>query len=172
MIDLLRYWVFKMRQQAMRGVCCAPLFSCDWLFCFCCSVAQCPTLWDPMGCSTPGFRVLHHLLELTQTDVHWVGDAIQPSHPLSSPSPPAFSLSQHQGLSQLVGSSYHQAPLSMEFSRQEYWSGLPFPTPGSLSDSGIQPMSLASPALSGRFFYCWPTWESQGMGVTVFKLDA
>ena len=63
------------------------------------SVARlCPTLCDPMDCSTPGFPVHHHLLELTQTHVHRVGDAIQPSHPLSSPSPPAFNLSQHQGL--------------------------------------------------------------------------
>ena len=53
-------------------------------------------LYDPMDCSTPGFPVHHQLLELTQTHVHWVGDAIQPSHPLWSPSPPAFTLSQHQ----------------------------------------------------------------------------
>ena len=67
----------------------------------CCSVAQsCPTLCDPMGCPMPGFPVLHHLLEFVQTHVHQVSDAIQPSHPLSSPSPPAFSLSQHQGLFQ------------------------------------------------------------------------
>ena len=59
---------------------------------------SCLTLCDPMDCSTPGFPVLHHLLECAQTHVHWVGDAIPPSHPLSSPSPPAFSLSQHQGL--------------------------------------------------------------------------
>ena len=59
------------------------------------SVAQsCLTLRDPMDCSTPGFPVLHHLPEFTQTHVHQVGDAIQPSHPLSSPSPPAFNLSQ------------------------------------------------------------------------------
>ena len=51
-----------------------------------------------MDCSTPGFPVHHQLLEPTQTHVHWVGDAIQPSYPLSSPSPPAFNLSQHQGL--------------------------------------------------------------------------
>ena len=57
-------------------------------------------LCDPMDWSTPGFPVLHYLLELAQTHVHWVGDAIQPSHLLSSPSPPAFNLSQHQGLSQ------------------------------------------------------------------------
>ena len=63
------------------------------------SVAQsCPTLCDPMNCSTPGFPVHHQLPELTQTHVHLVGDAIQLSHPLSSPSPPAFNLSQHQGI--------------------------------------------------------------------------
>ena len=64
------------------------------------SVAQsCPTLCDPMDCSTPGLPVHHQLLELTQTHVHQVGDAIQPSHPLSSPSL-TFSLSQHQGIFQ------------------------------------------------------------------------
>ena len=63
------------------------------------SVAQsCPTLCDPVACSTPGFLVLHQLTELAQTHVHRVSDAIQPFHPLSSPSPPAFNLSQHQGL--------------------------------------------------------------------------
>ena len=60
----------------------------------------CPTLCDPMDCSTPGFPVYHQLPEPTQTHVHHVGDAMQPSHLLSSPSPPAFSLSQHQGLFQ------------------------------------------------------------------------
>ena len=63
-----------------------------------CSVAQsCPTLCDPMNCSMLGFPVHHQLLELTQTHIHRVSDAIQPSHPLLSPSP-AFSLFQHQGL--------------------------------------------------------------------------
>ena len=61
------------------------------------SVTQsCPTLCDPMDCSTPGLPVHHQLPEPTQIHVHWVGDAIQPSHPLSSPSPSAFSFSQHQ----------------------------------------------------------------------------
>ena len=63
------------------------------------SVTQsCPPLCDPMDCSTPGLPVHHHLPKFIQTHVHWVGDAIQPYHPLSSPSPPAFNLSQHQGL--------------------------------------------------------------------------
>ena len=65
------------------------------------SVAQsCPTLCDPMDCSTPGFPVHHQLPEPTQTHVHHIGDAIQPSHSLSSSSPPTFNLSQHQGLFQ------------------------------------------------------------------------
>jgi len=70
------------------------------------SVAQsCPTLCDTMNRSTPGLPVHHQLPESTQTHVHWVGDAIQPSCPLSSPSPPALNLSQHQGLFKWVSSS-------------------------------------------------------------------
>ena len=66
-----------------------------WAWVTCCSVTQpCLTLCDPMDCSKPGFLVLHHLLELAHTHVHWVSDVIQPSHPLSSP-PLAFSLPQH-----------------------------------------------------------------------------
>ena len=69
--------------------------------CCCCSVSQlCSTLYNRMDCSTPGLPVHHQLPEFTQTHVHQVSDAIQPSHPLSSPSPPAFNLSQHQGLFQ------------------------------------------------------------------------
>ena len=84
----------------------------------CCLVAQlCLTLFDPMDCNMPGFPVHHHFLELAQTHVHWVRDAIQPSHPLSSPSPPAFNLSQHQGLFQLVSSS-HQVAKVLEFQLQ------------------------------------------------------
>ena len=59
---------------------------------------SCPTLCNTMDCSTPGFPVHHHLPEFTQPHVHRVSDAIQPSHPLSSPSPPALNLSQRQGL--------------------------------------------------------------------------
>ena len=139
-----------------------------------------------IACSMPGFPVNHQLLEFTQIHVHWVSDAIEPSHPLLSPSPPTFSLSQHQGLFKWVSSStktkknstdttlnllsysqqgiilyeahfFHlwnghnihvlscfghlwpfatlrtiacQAPLSMGFSRHEYWSRLPCPPPG------------------------------------------
>ena len=59
----------------------------------------CPTLCDPMDCSTPGFPVHHQLPEFTQARVHWVGDTIQPSHPLLSPSSPALNLAQHQSFS-------------------------------------------------------------------------
>ena len=76
----------------------------------CCLVAKsCPTLWDSMDCSMPGFPVLHCLPEFAQIHVHLVGDAIQPSHLLSLPSPPAFNLYQHQDLSLWVSSSHQVA---------------------------------------------------------------
>ena len=84
----------------------------------CCSVAKlCPTFCSPMDWSTPGFPVLHSLPEFAQTHVHRVDDAIQPSHPLSSPSPPALNLSQQQGLFQWVSSS-HQVAKALEFQLQ------------------------------------------------------
>ena len=76
-----------------------------------------------MDCIVPGFPVLHYLLEFAQTRVHWVSDAIQPSHLLSSPSPPAFNLSQHQGLFQWV-SSLHQVTKVLELThwkRPWFW---------------------------------------------------
>ena len=82
-----------------------------------CSHSVCPTLCDPMDCSTPGLPVHQQLLEFPQTHVHWVGDAIQPSHPLSSPSPPTFNLSQHWGLFKWVSSS-HQAVKGLKFQLQ------------------------------------------------------
>ena len=82
------------------------------------SVAQsCPTLCNPMNRSTPGLPVCHQLPEFTQTHIHRVGDAIQPSHPLSSPSPPAPNPSQHQGLFQWVSSS-HQVAKVWDFQLQ------------------------------------------------------
>ena len=84
------------------------------------SVAQsCLTLCNPMDCSMPGFPIHHQLLKLAQTHVHQVGDAIQPSHSLLSPSPPAFNLSQHQGLFQWVSSS-HQVARVLEFELQHH----------------------------------------------------
>ena len=82
------------------------------------SVAQsCPTLCNPMNCSTPGLPVHHQLPESTQTHVHWIGDAIQPSHPPLSPSLPALNLSQRRGLFQWVSSS-HQVAKVLEFQLQ------------------------------------------------------
>ena len=81
-------------------------------------------LCDPMDCSTPGFPVLHYLLEFAQTHVHWVSDAIQPSHPLLSPSSPAFNLSQHQGLFQFSSSHQVARVLELHFSPSNEYSGL------------------------------------------------
>ena len=85
---------------------------------FYCSVAQpCLTLCDSMDCSTPGFPVLHRLLEFAQIHVHWVNNAIQTFDPLSSPLPPALHLSQHQVLSQSV-SSLHLVAIVLELQLQ------------------------------------------------------
>ena len=86
------------------------------------SVAQaCPTLCDPMDCSTTGLPVHHQLVDLAQTHVHQVGDAIQPSHPLSSPSPPAPNPSQHQGLFKRVSSSHKVAKvLELQLQHQSF----------------------------------------------------
>ena len=82
------------------------------------SVAQsCPTLCDPMNRSSPDLPIHHQLPEFTQTHVHWVGDAIQPSPPLSCPSPPAPNPTQHQGLCQWVN-SLHQVAKVLEFQLQ------------------------------------------------------
>ena len=92
------------------------------------SVTQsCPTLLSPTDCSTPGFSVLYHLPEFAQICVHRVGDAIQPSHPLLPPFPPALNLSQHQGFFQCISSS-HQVAKVLEFqlsiSSSNEYSGL------------------------------------------------
>ena len=86
------------------------------------SVAQsCLTLCDPTDLSTPDFHVHHQLRELAQTHVHWVNHAIQPFHPLSSPSPPAFNFSQHQGLFQWVSSSHQVAKvLELQLQHQSF----------------------------------------------------
>ena len=118
-----------------------------FLFCFCSITQSCLTLCDPMNCSMPGFPVLYHLLEFAQTHAHWVDDAIQPSHPLSSPSPPAFNLSQHQGLFQWVGSSHQVAKvLELKLQHQSFqWIQCWFP----LGLTGL--ISLLSKGLSRVF---------------------
>ena len=83
-------------------------------YCYCSVAQSCPTLCDHMDCSMPGFLALHCLPEFTQTHVHWVSDATQLSHPLSSPSPPVLSLSQYHSLFQWVSSS-HQVVKVLEF---------------------------------------------------------
>ena len=95
-----------------------------------CCCLQSPSrsrLCDPVDCSMPGFPVHHQLPELAQTHVHRVGDTIQPSHPLSSPSPPALNLSQHQGLFKWVSSS-HQVANVLEFQLQHHSFQLMFRT--------------------------------------------
>ena len=90
------------------------IFGMDLMFS---SVTQsCLTLCDPMNHSTPGLPVHHQLPESTQTHVHWVGDTIQPSHPLSSPSPPAPNPSQHEGLFKWVSSSHQVASIGVSAS--------------------------------------------------------
>ena len=109
----LREYIFNESHQQMTDKVIRKTYSVHF-----CSVTQsCPTLCNPIDSSTPGFPVHHQLLELTQTHVHWVSDAIQPSHPLPSPSPPTFNLSQHQGLFKQV-SSLHQVAKVLEFQLQ------------------------------------------------------
>ena len=136
------------------------------------SVAQsCLTLCNPMDCSTPGLLVHHQLPDLTQTDVRRVGDAIQSSHPLSSPSSSALNLSLYQGLSQWVSSS-HQVSKVLEFQLQhqsfqwifrtdflQYWLVWSPCSSRDSQESSLSPQfkSISSSALS--FLYC-PTLTS------------
>ena len=109
MVQLSHLYIWLLESRLPGEVFCSVQFS---------SVTQsCPTLCNPMNCSMPGLPVHHQLPEPTQTHVHWVGNAIQPSHPLSSPSPPALHLSQHQGLFKWVSSS-HQMAKVLEFQLQ------------------------------------------------------
>ena len=112
-----------------------------FVFSHCCvQPLLCPALCDPMDCSTPGFRVLHYLLEFTQTRVHGVHDAIQPPHPLLSPSPPSLNLSQHQGLFQWVGSLHQEAKALEQQSVSHLLSSYV------LSDQLLAPKSLLYPS--------------------------
>ena len=118
---------------------------------FCCSLftQSCPTLWDPMDCSTPGFPVLHYLPELAQIHVHWVVDTIQPSHPLSSPSPPAFIF-----LSIKVFSS--ESALHIRW--PNYWN-FSFNISPSSEYSGLISLGLTGQWKSGRV--CFPNTGSE-----------
>ena len=107
------YWIFEDISEWMRHL---ILFMTivtillDRLCFLCCSVAKsCQTLCNPMDCSMPGLPVPHHFLEFAQVHVHCISDAVQPSHPLTSPFPPTLNLSQHLGLFQWAGSSHQVA---------------------------------------------------------------
>ena len=107
----------KNKSENVRVAACFSEHNHGWLqVSFCCSslAKSCPTLCDPKDFSISGSSVFHYLPEFTQIHVHWVSDAIQRSHPLSSPFTPALSLSQHQSLFQWVGSS-HQVVKVLEF---------------------------------------------------------
>ena len=126
-----------------------------------------------MACSTPGLPVHHQLPELAQTHVHWVGDAIQPSHPLSSPSPPAFNLSQHQGLimSQLftsgglsIGAS---APPSVLLMNIQYWFPLGWTHLISLQSKGLSRV-FSNTTQKRQFFSVQPSlWSNHSFDYRV-----
>ena len=115
------FFLYSGYQGLVRSMICKfflPVYSLSFHSLQLSSVAQsCLTLRNPMDYSTPGPPGHHQLLEFTQTHVHWVSDAIQLSHPLSSPSPPSFNLSQHQGLFKWVSSS-HQLTKVLDFQLQ------------------------------------------------------
>ena len=161
-----------------KRLCVCIKDSIKYIYIFCCSVIQsCLTLCNPMDCSTPGFPVLHHLLELAQTHVHWVSDALQPSHPLSPHS--AFSLYQHQGLFQWIDSSHQVARvLQLQLQHQSFqWihtdthkyrhsfihsSGFLF---GNLNELFGQPNSYTNKTLFVIYLKCklnWVSWIFSG----------
>ena len=112
------FLVFFLRIVTMDDCCYLQMHLCIPIEMSASSLAQsCPTLCNSMDCSTPGLHVHHHLPEFTQTHVHRVVDTIQPSHALSTPSPPALNLSQHQGPFKWVSSS-HQVTKILEFQLQ------------------------------------------------------
>ena len=136
---------------------------------FSCSVSV--RLWDPMNRSTPGLPVHHQLPEFTQTHVHQVSDATQPSHPLSSPSPPAFNLSQHQSLFQWVSSSHQVAKvLELQLEHQSFqwifrtdflYDGLVgFPCCPRDSQESLQHHSSKASILWCSAFFIVQTWTS------------
>ena len=155
MIYILCIWEFA---YSLKFICnpniCGHSWICSVQFS---SIAQsCPTLCDPMDCSTPGLPVHHHLLEFTQTHVLWAGDAIQPSHPLSSPSPPAFNLSQHQGLFKWVTSGGQSIGVSASTSvlpmNTQDWSPLGWTRWISLQSRGLPRVFSNTTVQKHQFF--------------------
>ena len=132
------------------------------------SVAQlCLTLCDPMNHSTPGLPVHHQLPKSTQSHIHWVGDAIQPSHPLLSPSPIALNLSQHQGLFKWV-SSLHQVAKVLEFQAStsvlpmntQDWSPLGWTGWISLQSKGLSRVFSNTTVQRHQFFGAQPSSQA------------
>ena len=110
-INLKRSVIFITSLSHQTHICISSYVLC------CCSVSKsCLTLCNPMNCNVPGFPVLHYFLKFAQTDVHWVSDATQPSHPVS-PLSLTLNFSQHQGLFQWVGCS-HQVAKVLELQLQ------------------------------------------------------
>ena len=126
------------------------------------SLQLCPTLCSPMNCSPPGSSV-HGILQARTLE--WVAISFSNAWQWKVK---VKSLS-HVRLLATPWTAAHQAPPSMGFSRQEYWSRLPCPAPGDLPDPGIKPASLMSPALSGGFFTTSTTWEAliQSLGLVI-----
>ena len=131
-----------------------------WQYCCCCFVTK-SWLCDSTNCSMPGFPDLHCLPEFAQIHVHWVGDAIQPSHLLSSPSPPALNLSQHQGLFLWVSSSLQVAKV-LELSASVLPMNIQGWFPLELTD-----LILLSKGLS-RVFSSTTIWKRQFFGTQPF----
>ena len=126
-------------------------------------VRMCPTLCDPMNHSTPGLPVHHQLLEFTQTHVHWVSNAVQPSHPLSSPSPPAPKPSQNQILFQWVNSS-HEVAKVLEF--QHYHHSFQRNPRADLLQNGL----VGSPCSPRDSQECSPTPQFKSINSSVLSL--
>ena len=135
----------------------------------CCSVTKlCQTLCNCMDCSIPGFSVLHYLLEFTQIHIHWVSDTIQPSHPLSPPSPPALTLSQHQGLFQWVSALPQVAKgLELQLQHQSFpvnmqgWFPLELTGLISLQSKGLSRVISSTTVQRHQFFSAQPSlWSN------------
>ena len=172
----LYFWRIVDLQCWVSFRCTVKGFSCTYIYC-CCSVAKsCLTLCYPMDCSTPAVPVLHCLPELAQTHIHWVGDAIQPSRPLSPASPFALNLSQHQGLFQWVGSS-HQVAQVLSFSSSpskniKGWFPLRLTGLISLLSRGLSRVLSSTTVWKHQFFGAQPLlWSSSHIPAWLLEKD-